>query len=54
MFANRESNMPKGGAMRNIANFGQAMYLRKFDSDFSVEMSRSAREWLKGWTQDKE
>jgi nitroreductase len=49
MFAERESNMPKGGAMRNVANFGQAMYLRKFDSDFSIEMSRSAREWLKGW-----
>ena len=24
MFVERESNMPKGGAMRNIANFGQA------------------------------
>jgi FMN reductase (NADPH) len=49
MFAERESDMPKGGAMRDIANFGQAMYLRKFGSDFSLEMSRSAREWLKGW-----
>ena len=49
MFAERENQMPKGKAMEGIANFGQAMYLRKFDSDFSIEMSRSAREWLKGW-----
>ena len=49
MFAERESQMPKGKAMKGIANFGQAMYLRKFASDFSVEMSRSARDWLQGW-----
>ena len=28
---------------------GQATYLRKFVSDFSVEMSRSAREMIKNW-----
>ncbi len=50
MFAERESQMPKGRAMEGIANFGQATYLRKFGSDFSIEMSRSAREWLKGWS----
>jgi FMN reductase (NADPH)/FMN reductase [NAD(P)H] len=50
MFAERESQMPRGKAMQGIANFGQAMYLRKFSSDFSVEMSRSVREWIKGWT----
>lgn len=50
MFAERESRLPKGAAMAGIANVGQATYLRKFGSDFSVEMSRSAREWLKGWT----
>jgi FMN reductase (NADPH)/FMN reductase [NAD(P)H] len=49
MFAERESNIPRGKAMEGIDNFGQAMYRRKFDSDFSKEMSRSAREWLKGW-----
>jgi nitroreductase len=49
MFAERESQMPKGKSMKDIANFGQAMYLRKFASEFSVEMSRSAREWLHGW-----
>jgi FMN reductase (NADPH)/FMN reductase [NAD(P)H] len=32
-----------------IENVGQAMYLRKFVSDFSVEMSRSVREMLKNW-----
>ncbi|MGB7876299.1 MAG: nitroreductase family protein [Anaerolineales bacterium] len=49
MFAERERQMPKGKAMQGIDNFGQAMYLRKFGSEFSLEMSRSAREWLKGW-----
>jgi FMN reductase (NADPH)/FMN reductase [NAD(P)H] len=49
MFAEREANIPKGKAMQGIDNFGQATYLRKFGSDFSLEMSRSAREWLKGW-----
>jgi FMN reductase (NADPH)/FMN reductase [NAD(P)H] len=49
MFRENESRMPKGAAREGIANFGQAMYLRKFSSAFSLEMSRSAREWLKGW-----
>jgi nitroreductase len=49
MYAERERNMPRGKAMQGIENFGQAMYLRKFDSGFSIEMSRSARAWLKGW-----
>jgi len=49
MFAERESHLPKGKAMEGIANFGQAMYLSKFDSDFSVEMSRSVRMILKEW-----
>jgi FMN reductase (NADPH)/FMN reductase [NAD(P)H] len=34
-----------GGAENN----GQAMYFRKFVSDFSIEMSRSVREMLKNW-----
>lgn len=46
MFREPESQMtPKEG----IANFGQAMYLRKFSADFSVEMSRSVRAILKEW-----
>jgi len=49
MFTEHERKLPKGKAMEGIANFGQAIYLRKFGSDFSVEMSRSAREWLRGW-----
>jgi hypothetical protein len=51
MFAERESQMSKGQSKEGIANFGQAMYFRKFDSDFSLEMSRSVRliwkEWLR-------
>jgi nitroreductase len=47
MFREPESLMtPKEG----IANFGQAMYSRKFSADFSVEMSRSVRAILKEWT----
>ena len=53
MFAERQSRMPKGWAKQGIDTFGQAIYLRKFGSDFSVEMSRSAREWLKGWRVSK-
>jgi FMN reductase (NADPH)/FMN reductase [NAD(P)H] len=46
MFREAESQMtPKEG----IANFGQAAYLRKFNADFSVEMSRSVRAILKEW-----
>jgi FMN reductase (NADPH)/FMN reductase [NAD(P)H] len=49
MFAERERQMPKGAAMRGVDNFGQATYRRKFSSDFSIEMNRSVRKWLKGW-----
>jgi FMN reductase (NADPH)/FMN reductase [NAD(P)H] len=35
-----------------IANYGQAVYSRKFSADFSVEMSRSVRAILKEWTKD--
>ena len=34
MFAERESNMPKGKAMQGIDSFGQAMYQRKFSFRF--------------------
>jgi nitroreductase len=33
-------------------NVGQATYLRKFVSDFSVEMSRSVHEMIKNWRRD--
>jgi FMN reductase (NADPH)/FMN reductase [NAD(P)H] len=49
MFAKREKQMSKGQNREGIANFGQAMYFRKFDSEFSVEMSRSVRLILKEW-----
>jgi nitroreductase len=49
MFQARASEMPKGRAMAGVANFGQYMYLRKFNADFSVEMSRSVRAILAGW-----
>lgn len=52
MFAERESRLPRGAAMEGIANVGQATYLRKFGSDFSLEMNRSAREWLKRWKKE--
>jgi FMN reductase (NADPH)/FMN reductase [NAD(P)H] len=47
MFAAHERQMSKGQAKES--NFGQAMYFRKFDSDFSREMSRSVRLILKEW-----
>ena len=49
MFAERQSQLPKGKAMEGIANVGQANYLRKFSADFSVEMNRSVRAILKEW-----
>jgi len=49
MFAEREDQMTKGQAREGIANFGQAMYFRKFDSEFSVEMSRSVKLILEQW-----
>jgi nitroreductase len=36
-------------AIKGAENYGQHMYLRKFEADFSKEMSRSAREILKHW-----
>jgi nitroreductase len=49
MFRARASEMPKGKAMKGVANFGQYMYLRKFNADFTVEMSRSVRAILTQW-----
>jgi FMN reductase (NADPH)/FMN reductase [NAD(P)H] len=47
MFSEHERQLSKGQAKES--NFGQAMYFRKFDSDFSREMSRSVRLILKEW-----
>jgi hypothetical protein len=35
--------------MQGITTVGQAMYLRKFSADFSMEMRRSVRAILKEW-----
>jgi len=50
MFRGSESQISKEKSKEGIANFGQAMYMRKFSADFSVEMSRSVRAILKEWT----
>ena len=52
MFAGRQSRLPKGKTMEGVTTVGQATYLRKFSADFSVEMRRSVREWLKHWTKE--
>jgi nitroreductase len=50
MFRGSENQISKEKEKEGIANPGQAMYLRKFSADFSVEMSRSVRVILKQWT----
>jgi len=52
MFAEHQSRLPKGKAMEGITTVGQATYLRKFSAEFSVEMRRSVREWLKHWAKE--
>ena len=49
MFAERAKSMPQGKAMRDVANYGQYFYQRKVGSDFSIEMSRSAKVMLERW-----
>ena len=49
MFAERNQRLPQGKAMRNITNFGQYLFLRKFNSAFSREMNRSVKEMVKVW-----
>ncbi len=49
MFAERQSRLPAGWVKEGITTVGQATYLRKFSADFSVELRRSVREWLKAW-----
>jgi len=50
MFAEREKQRSKAKSKEGITNVGQAMYLRKFNSEFSIEMSRSVRMILKQWS----
>jgi FMN reductase (NADPH)/FMN reductase [NAD(P)H] len=49
MFRAHESQQPREKSKDGVTNFGQAMYLRKFSADFTVEMSRSVRAILKEW-----
>jgi len=53
MYRHLQDRVPKRKAMEGISNFGQHMYVRKFSSDFSVEMSRSVRAMLKVWTENR-
>jgi nitroreductase len=43
------SSRPK--LVEGAANFGQDFYLRKFASDFSVEMTRSVQKMIEGWVE---
>ncbi len=49
MFARNEKRFSEGQAREGITNFAQAMYVHKFNADFSVEMSRSVKAILKQW-----
>jgi FMN reductase (NADPH)/FMN reductase [NAD(P)H] len=49
MFAKQEQGRAKGKTVDGIANVGQAMYFRKFNADFSVEMNRSVKLMLQEW-----
>ena len=53
MFAERQRRLPTGKSMQGITTVGQANYLRKYTADFTMEMRRSVREILKGWTKEK-
>ena len=46
-----DRHVPQRGKSDGITSFGQHMYLRKFSSDFSIEMSRSVRAMLNVWTE---
>lgn len=49
MFAEKERQFSKNKNKEGLVNFGQAMYVHKFNADFSVEMSRSVRLILERW-----
>ncbi len=49
MFAEHDERFSKAQNKGDLANFGQAMYMHKFNADFSVEMSRSVRAILEQW-----
>lgn len=53
MMQAQESRFAGGSRPDGIENLGQFIYQRKFNSAFSVEMSRSVREMLQSWAGSK-
>lgn len=49
MFKHKEEDMPRTNVY-NAKNFGQLIYNRKTSADFSIEMDRSIKEWIKQFT----
>lgn len=49
MIADQNEKVPAPQKAKGIDNFALWMYAKKFDSDFSKEMTRSTREILKHW-----
>lgn len=47
--ATLEAEYAPHGHAPGIANYGQAIYQRKYASDFMAEMNRSVEVWLKRW-----
>jgi len=45
----QQRSAPAGKYEFEAQNLGQHEYFRKFNADFSIEMSRSVREMLKNW-----
>ncbi len=52
MFTVKENNMPKTNSC-NAKNFGELIYKKKIDSDFSKEMNRSIIENIKCFIDEK-
>ena len=49
MMQTLQDKFPTGRYLEGAQNLGQHQYFRKFNADFSFEMSRSVREALKNW-----
>jgi len=49
MISEQNEKVPAPQKAKGVDNFALWMYAKKFDSDFSKEMTRSAREILKNW-----
>src|SRR5512140_100670 len=49
MFSENEAQFSQAPNKAGLANFGQAVYVHKFNADFSVELSRSVKAILEQW-----